>query len=67
MFIYCGISFRVVQNPFFVNLRKVLNPGFVPPSREVLSGRLLDTEVARVNKNVERDLKDAKDLTLGMK
>ena len=66
MFICCGVSFRIIENPFFINLLKALNPGFIPPSREVLSGRLLDTELARVNKNIEKDLKDAKDLTLGM-
>jgi hypothetical protein len=66
MFICCGVSFQIIENPFFINLLKALNPGFIPPSREVLSGRLLDTELARVNKNIEKDLKDAKDLTLGM-
>ena len=67
MFICCGISFRIVESPFFINLLKALNPGFISPSRKILSGRLLDTEVARVNKSVERDLKNIKDLTLGMK
>jgi hypothetical protein len=66
MFICCGVSFRIVENPFFINLLKALNPGFVPPSREVLSGRLMDTELARVNKNIEKDLRNAKDLTIGI-
>jgi hypothetical protein len=66
MFICCGLSFRVVESPFFINLLKALHPGFVPPSRELLSGRLLDKEVARVNESIRRDLKDAENLTIGM-
>lgn len=35
------------------------------PSREVLAGRLLEQELARVNNKVSEDLKHEKNLTLG--
>ncbi|CAJ0764276.1 18411_t:CDS:2, partial [Entrophospora sp. SA101] len=36
-FICCGLPFNIVENPFFVNLLKALNPGYNSPSHEVLS------------------------------
>ena len=57
MFICCGISFRIVESPFFINLLKALNPGFVLPSCELLSGCLLDIKVACVNKMLKEILR----------
>jgi len=37
------ITFHLVENPFFINFLKTLNPGY-PPSRKALSSRLLDNE-----------------------
>ena len=48
-----GISFEVIENPFVVDLIKELNSGYIPLSRMTLSERLLDQEVARINKNIE--------------
>jgi hypothetical protein len=42
----CGIPFEIINNPFMRDLFKNLNPGYSPPSRTTLSGRLLDQEVA---------------------
>ncbi|CAG8834264.1 24228_t:CDS:2, partial [Racocetra persica] len=47
-FIVCGISFSIVENPFFIDLLQNLCPDYQPPSREVLAGRLLDQEYAKV-------------------
>ncbi|CAG8635797.1 13150_t:CDS:2, partial [Racocetra fulgida] len=63
-FIMCGILFRVINNPFFVNALKLLNPGYEAPSREVLSGRLLDIEVAKVINKVDKIIGSATNLTV---
>lgn len=64
-FVCCGISFQVVENPFFVDLIKELNPSYSLPSRELLSGRFMEEELAKVNANVENELRNEKNLTLG--
>ncbi|CAH1768938.1 502_t:CDS:2, partial [Entrophospora sp. SA101] len=46
-FITCGISFRIVEHPFFINFVKELNAGYEPPSREILSGQLLERELSQ--------------------
>ena len=45
-FVTCGISFRIVEHPFFINLLKELNGGYDPPSRETLAGQMLERELA---------------------
>ncbi|RIA89291.1 hypothetical protein C1645_825056 [Glomus cerebriforme] len=35
-FIACGISFRIIEHPFFINFLKELNAGYNAPTREVL-------------------------------
>ena len=62
----CGIPFRVINNPFFVNALKILNPNYNIPSREVLSGRLLDKEVAKVNKNIDKIIRSTSNITIGL-
>lgn len=64
-FVCVGIAFQIVENPFFVDFIKELNPSYTLPSREVLVGRLLEQELARVNNKVSEELKDEKNLTLG--
>jgi hypothetical protein len=39
-FIACGISFQIVEYPFFVNFIKELNAGYDPPTREILSNQI---------------------------
>jgi hypothetical protein len=65
MFIMCALPFRLVENPFFINLLKALNPGYQPPSRKALAGRLLDNEIVRINKQINKDLEYIENLTLG--
>ncbi|CAG8749553.1 11990_t:CDS:2, partial [Cetraspora pellucida] len=47
-FVMCSIPFRIVNNPFFTSALKLLNPDYNIPLCEVLSGRLLDSELAKV-------------------
>lgn len=63
-FVCCNIPFSIIENPFFIETLKHLRPGFNPPSREYLSGRLLDNEIVNVNLKVDNALKFCNDLTL---
>jgi len=65
-FVVCGIPFHIIENPFFVELLKTLRPAYEPPSRDILSGCLLAQETAFVNQEVIKELKNSKNLTLGM-
>lgn len=64
-FTCCGISFQIVEHPFFIDLIKELNPSYNLPSRELLSGRFLEEELSKVNISVTNELKYEKNLTLG--
>ena len=64
-FVCCGISFRIVESPFFVELLKLLNPLYMSPSRELLTGRLMEEELSKVNFKVAEELKNENNLTLG--
>jgi len=44
---------------------KTLQPGYTPPSRKLLAGNLLETEVAKVNRKIERKLSAGENFTLG--
>ena len=65
-FVACGISFRTVEHPFFLNFTKELNAGYEPPTRELLSDQLLERELASVNSKVKTDMESEKNLTLGL-
>ena len=65
-FVACGISFRVVEHPFFVNFIKELNFAYEPPTREFLSDQLLERELATVNKAVTSIIENRANLTLGL-
>jgi hypothetical protein len=54
-----------VEHPFFIDFVKELNAGYDPPTREHLSSRLLERELCNVNNNIEKDLENQFNLTLG--
>lgn len=64
-FVCCGVSFQIVESPFFVDFLKLLNPSYVPPSRELLTGRLMEEELSKVNFKVAEELNHESNLTLG--
>ncbi|CAG8828810.1 2305_t:CDS:1, partial [Gigaspora rosea] len=47
-FVVCGILFSIIETSFFIDLLQNLCPSYQPPSREVLSGCLLDQEYSKV-------------------
>ena len=63
-FVICGIPWHAIENPFFVEFLKTLRPEYIPPSKEKLSGELFDHEVAVVNSQIIRELKNSTNLTL---
>ncbi|CAB5374535.1 unnamed protein product [Rhizophagus irregularis] len=64
-FVCCGIPFEVVENPFFLELLKVLQPLYNPPTRQRLSGFLLEYESGRIEKKIKCKLESGKNYTLG--
>ncbi len=43
-----------------------MNPSYNPPTRELLSGRIFEQQLSRVNNKVTDILSQQKNLTLGM-
>ena len=64
-FVSCGVSFRIVEHPFFIDFLKELNGGYNPPTREYLSSRLLESELYNVNTKMNDDITNQSNLTLG--
>ena len=62
----CGIPFRIIENPYFINMLKKLQANYNPPSRERLSNNLLSEECIRVEIEINNFLERSKNLTLGM-
>jgi hypothetical protein len=66
-FICAGLPFQAIENPFFVDFLKELNSAYHPPSRDLLSNRLIEEELSRINYKVEKELNNSVNLTLGKK
>ena len=64
-FMICNILFRIIKNPWFINLIKNLQPGYDPPSRQVLSGTLLESETFHVNICIMNELSADNNFTIG--
>ncbi|CAG8781856.1 19329_t:CDS:2, partial [Gigaspora margarita] len=60
----CGISFEIIDNLFMQDLFMQLNPAYHPSGQTILSGRILDEEIIKVNKEVSKILKKNDNLTL---
>ncbi|PKY61355.1 hypothetical protein RhiirA4_449830, partial [Rhizophagus irregularis] len=63
-FICCGIPFSIIENPFFIEFLHEMRPGYEPPTSELLSGRLLNQETARINDKIKEIIKNSENLTL---
>ncbi|CAB4384468.1 unnamed protein product [Rhizophagus irregularis] len=62
----CNIPFSIIENPWFIDLIKTLQPGYDPPSRQVLSGTLLESEISRVNIRIMNELSADNNFTIAM-
>ena len=61
----CNLPFHLITNPYFIDLLQQLRPAYKPPSRQVLSGRLLDLQVVKINQKLHQLFENNKNLTLG--
>jgi hypothetical protein len=64
-FVMCNIPFSTVENPWFIDLIKSLQPRYDLPSRRILSGSLLEAEVARINIKINNELDKENNFTIG--
>jgi hypothetical protein len=65
-FVSCGISFRIVEHPFFINFIKELNGGYDPLTREMLAVQMLERELVQVNNKVKKEIESKTNLTIGL-
>jgi hypothetical protein len=66
-FICCGVSFRLVEHPFFIDMVKSLCLGYDPPRATTLSENFLYEELANIVVDQQIELNRTKNLTLGSK
>jgi hypothetical protein len=66
-FICCGVAFRLVEHPFFIDMVKSLCLGYNPPRADTLSENFLYEELANIVVDQRIELKRTKNLTLGNK
>jgi hypothetical protein len=64
-FVMCNVPFSVIENPWFIDMLKTLQPGYKPPTRQVLSGTLLESELSCVNLRVYNELSKESNCTIG--
>ena len=64
-FVCCGVTFRIVEHPFFIDFLKELNGGYNPSTREYLSSWLIESELCSVNTKMNDDITSQSNLTLG--
>src|SRR5205823_11389666 len=65
LFVCCGLSWCLVEHPFFVEFVKQLHSSYEAPNRKTLAGTLLDDEILRVHTKIYRILEKQNNLTLG--
>ena len=65
-FICCGVLFRIVKLPFFVDFLHELNAAYNPPSCELLANRIFEDKLGNINSKISRELDSSSNLTLGI-
>ena len=63
-FIHAGVPFSAVENKYFLAFLFFLRPMYKPPSRYVLSNKVLGSEAARIQLAEIDSLKNQKSMTL---
>ena len=66
-FICCGVSFHLVEHPFFIDMVKSLCLGYDPSRATTLSENFLYEELANIVVDQQIELNRTKNLTLGSK
>ncbi|RHZ75434.1 hypothetical protein Glove_213g29 [Diversispora epigaea] len=65
-FVMCNFPFSVIENPWFINMIKSLQPTYDSPSRRTLSGTLLQSELARINVLTINKLEKGNNFTIAL-
>ncbi|CAG8829805.1 23546_t:CDS:2, partial [Cetraspora pellucida] len=50
----CGISWNIIENPFFIEALKETNLSYNPPTHQYLSGYLLEQQLAIINQKTNK-------------
>ncbi len=64
-FVMCNILFNIIKNLQFLDLIKTLQSAYDTPSHQVLSGSLLQAELAKVNMKIHNELLNESGFTIG--
>jgi hypothetical protein len=51
--------FSIVENDYWIQFFKDLRPSFIPPSRHLISNKLLDDEYIQMSINVNKKVNEA--------
>lgn len=65
-FICCGIPFKIVSNPFFIDLIKCLCPSYQLPNRVTFAGTWVNQELSQVVSRISDDIRDCDNMTIGI-
>ncbi|RHZ75278.1 hypothetical protein Glove_216g25 [Diversispora epigaea] len=65
-FAICGIPWRIIESPFFIEALKETNPSYEPPTRDLFSGRIFEQQLAKVNQKINEILQQQNNLTLAL-
>ena len=65
-FACCGIPFYIIENPFFIDLLRILCPRYSPPCRQILSEDMLNAEISHVITEMNLKLSGKEYLILGI-
>ncbi|CAG8800415.1 3783_t:CDS:1, partial [Dentiscutata erythropus] len=63
-FVCCGLPWRLIEHPFFVEFLKQLRPAYNPPGRKFVANNLLMSEIVRIDTYLYKLIKNAKNLTI---
>src|SRR6266540_4150801 len=64
-FVMYNILFNIIKNLWFLDLIKTLQPAYNAPLHQILSGSLLQVELARVNMKIHNELLNESGFTIG--
>ena len=64
-FVCCSLPWRLIENPFIIELLKQLRSNYNPPDRKTLADSLLTQEIVRVSVKLYKLLDNENNLTLG--
>ncbi|RHZ76488.1 hypothetical protein Glove_197g112 [Diversispora epigaea] len=62
----CRFPFQTIENPFIINLFRIVIPGYNLPSRLTLFDKLLEQETLRIEKKIENKLEKDNHLTISL-